>query len=301
MIPKTVLRELKSKNNKRILVQLPEGLKTKSIKIVDELEAEGFEPIISGDVCFGACDLKNLEMATTLHVGHSKMIDAKGVVYWEYFYEQDLAPVTEKVIPLLGNRVGLFTTIQHLPNIEGAKKTLEENGKIVLSTKGRTTNIYQVLGCDAAGAVAIKNDVDSFLYIGSGKFHAIAIGYYTGKKVVIANPFSLEIEEINPNILKKEKALRQTKAIDANSIGIVISSKLGQKNWKMVNKLTQLAESSGKGVLIIYLENVTPDALLPYPVDAFIITACPRIVIDDWKNYKKPLLLPDETSFLLKP
>jgi len=50
----------------------------------------------------------------------------------------------------------------------------------------------------------------------------------------------------------------------------------------------------------IIIENITPDVLDYLPFDAFIITACPRIVYDDWKNYKKPVLLPNEYEELKK-
>ena len=51
---------------------------------------------------------------------------------------------------------------------------------------------------------------------------------------------------------------------------------------------------------IILLDNVTPDALLPYmDLDAFVVSACPRIAIDDSQMYKKPLLTPQELEIVL--
>jgi len=294
MIPEEVIRELKEKNNPRILVQLPEGLKPKATEITSELQQKGFEPIVSGDPCFGACDLKTLKGATTLHVGHSEFMRQENVVYWEYEYEQDLVPAAEKAIPMLGAVVGLFTTVQHLGQIEAAKEALEKQGKKVFTAAGKTTREYQILGCDAAGAVAIKDKVDSFLYIGGGRFHPIAIAYYTKKPVVAVDPFSLEAQEIDSAVWEKDRALRQTKAMDAQSFGIAVSSKPGQKNWELAKTVKARLEKAGKKTLVIYLENITPDALMQFSVDAFVITACPRIVVDDWKSYKKAVLLPEE-------
>ncbi|MCK4327590.1 MAG: diphthamide biosynthesis enzyme Dph2 [Candidatus Diapherotrites archaeon] len=294
MIPEEVVRELKGKKNARVLVQLPEGLKTKAVEIAGELRQKGFEPIVSGDLCFGACDLKTLKGATTLHVGHSEFVRQENVVYWEYDYGQGLVPAAEKALPLLGERVGLFTTVQHLKKIGEAKKFLEGKGKTVLTAAGKTTRDYQILGCDAAGAVKIKGGVDSFLYIGGGRFHPIAIAYYTGKPVVAIDPFSLELQEIDSAVWEKDRALRQTKAMNASSYGILVSSKPGQKNWNLAETIKKKLESAGKETLVIYLENITPDTLLPYGVDAFVVTACPRIVVDDWKSYKKAVLLPEE-------
>ena len=39
--------------------------------------------------------------------------------------------------------------------------------------------------------------------------------------------------------------------------------------------------------------------LLPYDLDAFVMTACPRIAIDDSAMYKKPVLTPDELEIVL--
>lgn len=292
MIPEQVVEELKKEGNKRVLVQLPEGLKMKATEISKQLRDKGFEVVISGDLCFGACDLKFLEGATTLHIGHCQMIGSRGVVYWDYPHEETLIPAVEKTLPILGERVGLFTTVQHLGEIENARKFLEENGKKVATAPGRTTRYYQVLGCDVDGPLKVKDEVDSFLYIGGGRFHPIGIAYYTKKPVIAVDPFSLGVQEIDSSVWEKERALRQTKAMNAQSYGIVVSSKPGQMNWKVAEEVRKKLE--GKETIMIYLDNMTPDSLLPYKVDAFVITACPRIVVDDWKNYKKAILLPDE-------
>ena len=294
MIPEQVFRELKAQHRKRVLVQLPEGLKPKAVIIAAELRQRGYSPIISGEPCFGACDTRTLRGATTLHVGHSRMTSEENIVYWGYDYGQDLVPAAEKALPLLGKRVGLFTTVQHLGKIGDARRFLEKHGKTVLTAKGRTTGDYQLIGCDASGAESIAKKVDSFLYIGGGRFHPIAIAYYTKKPVITIDPFSLEVQQLDSSVWEKERALRQTKAMNADSFGIVVSAKPGQKHWALAETVAKKLEKAGKTVLIIYLDSITPDLLLPYSVDAFVITACPRIVVDDWKNYKKPVLLPDE-------
>lgn len=293
MIPEAVVKELKAKGKRTILVQLPEGLKPKARAIAAELRRNGFNPVIAGDPCFGACDLRFLKGATTLHVGHSKMIGGSAV-YWEYGYDCALAEAARRALPFLGRRVGLFTTAQHLGHIEEAKAALEAAGKKVAAAKGRFTPNYQLLGCDVDGAVKLKNRVDTFLFIGTGQFHPIGIAYYTRKPVVAVDPFTLDIQELSWGQWERERALRQTKASGANSFGIVVSSKPGQERWELAKTLDKRLRAAGKETLLIYLDLVTPDTLLPYDVGAFVITACPRIVVDDWRNYKKAVLLPDE-------
>ncbi len=52
---------------------------------------------------------------------------------------------------------------------------------------------------------------------------------------------------------------------------------------------------------LIMIDNITPDALLHYmDLDAFVVTACPRIAIDDSQMYKKPpLITPQELEIAL--
>ena len=81
------------------------------------LREAGFEVIVSGDPCYGACDLPipALALADVLvHVGHAPVDERPGIIY-------DLHPmdfpveVLEQAIPLIsGKRIGLVTTSQHL-------------------------------------------------------------------------------------------------------------------------------------------------------------------------------------------
>lgn len=53
-----VIAEIKSRNAKQVLVQLPDGLKNQAKDVVDKLEAEtGASILIWFSSCFGACDL----------------------------------------------------------------------------------------------------------------------------------------------------------------------------------------------------------------------------------------------------
>ncbi|MCD6522325.1 MAG: diphthamide biosynthesis enzyme Dph2 [Candidatus Diapherotrites archaeon] len=293
MIPKRILRQLKKK---KVFLQLPEGLKTKAIDICRELEEHGFECVISGDLCFGACDIKKMAGAVTLHIGHSKMLDEKGIVYYEWPMKTFPEKITRSKIKKLPKTIGLCTTVQHIHDLNAYKNTLESFGKkVYIIPKGkRTTYKGQVLGCDFSGATKIKEKVDAFVFVGTGLFHAIGLAYYTKKQTFKIDPYSGNVEGVGPEKWIRESALRKTKAWDAKHYGIIVSTKPGQKNWKEAMWIKKRLESRGKEAYIIVMDNITPELLLPYNVDAFVITACPRIVIDDWRNYSKAILLPEE-------
>lgn len=283
---------------KKIFLQLPEGLKKKATSIADGLEAKGDEVIISGDPCYGACDLRFMQGFETLHYGHSKMLDTPNVTYEPYRAEKELVSITLKALPLLPERVALASTIQHSNRLSEAKDALEEKGKkVMLVPKGeRCSEDGQVLGCDVTGAIKVKDSVDAFLFIGTGLFHPMGLTFYTRKPVVRADPYTGDVEALEPHAWAKESALRQTKASNAKRYGIILSTKPGQSNPEKAKELKHKLEEKGFKAYIIAMDEVTPDRLLGFEVDVFVITACPRIVIDDWKNYDKAVLLPEEAE-----
>ncbi|MDD1774975.1 MAG: 2-(3-amino-3-carboxypropyl)histidine synthase subunit, partial [Methanobacterium sp.] len=124
----------------------------------------------------------------------------------------------------------------------------------------------------------------------------------TNKKVIIADPYHNEarsIDEFTDRIIRIRFA-KIEKARSAEKFGIIVSSKKGQNRIELAHKLKDLIAKQGKEAYIIYLDLVTPDLLVPYrELDAFIITACPRIAIDDANLYKKPLLTPEELYIVL--
>ncbi len=61
----------------------------------------------------------------------------------------------------------------------------------------------------------------------------------------------------------------------------------GPKSKILIEKL----KDQGKNVIIITMSELTPDKIMNfYNIDAFIELACPRIAIDDFAKYPKPIL-----------
>ena len=93
---------------------------------------------------------------------------------------------------------------------------------------------------------------------------------------------------------------RITKAREAKKWGIIVSSKEGQYRLELANQIKKLLKDTGMEGFVIMVDNVNPDVLLPYfDLDAFVVTACPRIAIDDSQMYKKPLITPQELEIVL--
>lgn len=189
-------------------------------------------------------------------------------------------------------RIGLITTAQHLNKLPDVRKFLERNEKEVVIGG-------QVLGCDQSNALRVEKDVDAFLYIGSGRFHPLGIGLKTNKKVIIANPYSGiadEIKEDEKNKWLKRQRGRVMRGIEAKTFGILISTKEGQFNPNLAFELKKRLENSGRKAFLFAGVEINAQNLIGFGVDAWINTACSRLVDD---HFNKAVLNPDEVGFVI--
>lgn len=304
-----ILDKIREKDARIVGLQFPEGLKVHATDLASEIEDKtGAMVLISGDPCYGACDLSDNVMEgmvdLLVHFGHTPLpIDYKvPTLFVEAHYQLDSMGILEDALEFLEGKekIGLVTTTQHLHLLEDAAHFLEENGKEVLMKDGSGTLKGQVLGCNFSSVQDLP--VDAYLYLGSGNFHPLGIKLSTQKPVVIADPYLnqvRDIDEFTDRILRIRFA-RITRAKEAKKFGILISSKEGQCRWELAKDLKKMIYNEGKEAYLIFLNEINPPSLLPYmDLDAFIVTACPRIAIDDSKMYKKPLLTPQEMEIVL--
>jgi 2-(3-amino-3-carboxypropyl)histidine synthase len=278
------------------ILQIPDGLKTKVIKIADELG----DVLIDCESCYGACDLcideaKALGCDGIIHYGHSKLIESDiPVEYVEMREDYNPVPVLEKGFEKIkGEKIGMVSTIQFLDSLEKAKKFLEKKGKTVKIGKGKL-NSGQVLGCDVSSAESIKDEVDSFLFIGSGKFHPLGVAMKTGKPVFVLDVEKNDIYQVDKKDFEKQKYAAIALAKDAKKFGILISVKPGQLNLELAKKIKKNLEAKGKKAYILVFNEIKPEKLLGLDLDCYINTACPRITIENRTGFKKPILNPDE-------
>ena len=69
---------------------------------------------------------------------------------------------------------------------------------------------------------------------------------------------------------------------------------------KLAKKIKKTLEDEGMEAYILLIDNINPDILLPYlELDAFVVSACPRIAVDDAQMYNKPLITPQELEIVL--
>lgn len=304
-----IIQKIREINAHIVGLQFPEGLKTYAISIANEIEEKtGVDIIISGDPCFGACDVPDSDMSNLVdllvHFGHTPLpLDYEvPVLFLEAQFKLDVKPAMNKALDLLNGykKIGLVTTAQHIHLIDELMEFLEENGKEVVMEEGNGTQKAQVLGCNFSSIIDLP--VDAYLFLGSGNFHPLGINLSTHKPVIIADPYHNEarnIEQFADRIIRVRFA-KITKAKEAQKFGVIVSSKKGQNRMELARKIKEMIKLEGKEAYIIFINQVTPELLIPYrELDAFVITACPRIAIDDANIYDKPLLTPEEIYIVL--
>ncbi len=112
----------------------------------------------------------------------------------------------EKAIPALkSKRIGVTTTIQHVHRLDEALQALLEHGieGVLGPAGGRVKYPGQVLGCCYSAARGLN--VEEYLFIGTGRFHPLGIALCTGKRVVIADPVTGEVSEIDTDPMLRRR------------------------------------------------------------------------------------------------
>jgi 2-(3-amino-3-carboxypropyl)histidine synthase len=301
---------------KTIVLQIPEGLKRSIFPVVDVLKKKtNATVLVSADPCFGACDIanyefKNLGVEFVLHIGHTPIPDIQN--YWiptKFITASSTLDVTGVVIKALaslqGNKIGVLTTAQHLHTLESVIDVLHTHHFTAILAKGDSRISYQgqILGCNFSAATKMSDAVDCFLFIGSGTFHPIGLLLSSKKPVIAADPYTNsikthELEEIKNTILRQRYAAIIA-AQNAHRFGILIGVKQGQQRLPLAYKLQQMLTSAGKQFLLITQDEFSPMALQGFDLDCYVSTACPRIAIDDYLQYKKPIITPVELEIAL--
>tara|TARA_Y100000310_G_C20672281_1_gene810946 strand:+ start:101 stop:1087 length:987 start_codon:yes stop_codon:yes gene_type:complete len=305
-----LIKELNEKKPKRVLLQLPEGLKKEGLRIATLIqEKTDSEVILSGEPLWGACDVaineaKSLGCDMIVIYGHAQFTDVDfPVLYLEARYKKDISKLIEKTYDLIKDKkkIAIATSVQHIHQIPKLKEFFEEKDIEVTVPEAKGHSFYdgQVLGCEYASFKTIADKVDLVLVV-ANKFHALGLAMSINKPVLLVDPFNEEIhdmEETKNKIIKQRFAAIE-KAKEAKKIGIIIGTKIGQK-FGSFDSVKDKLEKLGKEYVMISMGEITNDKLINiHDIDAFVELACPRIAIDAAGMFEKPLLTAREFSVL---
>ena len=134
-----VIRKINSRDAQTVGLQFPEGLKMQAVKIARTIEDEtDATVIISGDPCFGACDVSDWKMKGSVdlivHYGHTPLPLKYEVptIFIEAFSKIDIKKDLKKCLEELKgySKIGLVTTTHHLHLLDEIHDFLEDNGTL---------------------------------------------------------------------------------------------------------------------------------------------------------------------------
>lgn len=306
----SAISEIKRLKARIVALQVPEGLKKRAYQFAEDIENKsGAEVVVVAEPCFGACDVPNSLfdlVDAVVNVGHSPIPSlrfSKPVIFVPAKSKVPLTDQLKKSVGMLQEPVGLLAISQHLQELDDVIEILESVGIKVKLGEGdsRISHAGEVLGCNYTAATAIMKDVNSYLLIASGTFHALGVHLATRKKVVVLDPNLEEPREIDQAL---DKILRQRHAViekaeRARTFGIIIGEKVGQRRLRRARELRKLLRWKKKDAVLLMMDKFDPDKLKSLGFDAYVSTACPRIAIDDVAMYDRPLLTPQELEIVL--
>ena len=274
-----LVERIRERNARRVLLQLPEGLKFLSPEIIDELEKRGIEAYSWMEPTYGACDVvpeaaEQLGLDLLVHIGHVRFyrpVNDGNVLYFPIDIPVDAERYRDLLSSIPEDSVLVITSVQHLSSLGRFVDILRGMGKEARSGG-------YVLGC-----LFPRVEEDAVLFIGSGEFHPSGIPALSlsEKPVYVLDIERNELRRINSERWERKRMARIAKAIAAERFGIIVSVKHGQKELLgLAAGVKKRLEGMGKRVYILAMNHVSDWKLEGLSLDCLVNTACPRIADD---------------------
>jgi 2-(3-amino-3-carboxypropyl)histidine synthase len=155
------------------------------------------------------------------------------------------------------------------------KDIANEIKAILTENNHKVTGFTQVLGCSKPD---FSKDTQAVLLISTGKFHAISLAYESKLPIYILDKNKLErISESDIELIAKKHKASYMRFLNADSIGVIVSTKPGQNRLK---KAMNLDSSKKQYTFLTNAINIREFENFP-DIGSWINTACPRMDMDN--------------------
>ncbi len=288
---------------KRILLQLPDGLKPRVFEYFSALSRE-FNVIVSSEGFYGACDIGTMDVYgkvdCIVQLGHSRIpnIDYPVPVIFEEYLEkpqEDFTGIDFSILSDSGCRkIGILYSIQYKDTANMIGLHLKTLGYDVFTGKKDDRIAYdgQVLGCNYRSLHSISMSADCFLVVSTGIFHSLGAQLSTDREVFILdlNDKSLTSMKERAERIKRKRYLKIFAAKEASRFAVVVDSKVGQYRIRIAQRIMDVLKEQGKEAVLVYTNESNPVDFANMRCDAVVFTGCPRVPIDDQERYEMPIL-----------
>ncbi|HEQ79240.1 MAG TPA: diphthamide biosynthesis enzyme Dph2 [Euryarchaeota archaeon] len=301
-------KALEGKKGGKVLVQLPDGVKRFASEAMYHLEPYLMNVHIWGGTCFGACDFPNLcEYDLLIQFGHAP-IPGVGNEKTVFIPLRRRIIDDSELVMALANTFGderpsitLVSTIETTHDLDRLADVLHSHKYqcVVPDVIERSYEKGQVLGCNA-GHLDIKTDIA--IFIGDGRFHPLGIA--------LSNPdiriFTFKIGNTKLKELTQdaERVVRIRWAIMENAkkcsrFGVITTMREGQNRVAQAEEALLKLREHGKEAEILMTEIVDIASLLDWDFDAYVVTVCPRLALDDSNRFHVPVITLQEMHMIL--
>ncbi|MBA7693514.1 hypothetical protein ES703_102100 [subsurface metagenome] len=174
----------------------------------------------------------------------------------------------EEISKKLPENIAIAYSIQY--------KNIAFEVKKILSKDHQITKLVQVLGCSKLN---FPKDTQAILLISSGRFHAVSLAIETNLPIYILERNKLrKISKNETEDYRKKQKASYLKFLNADKIGILISTKPGQENLrKALNFKNKLKD---KKSYIFLADDININEFENFGLDCWVNTACPRLDMD---------------------
>jgi len=179
---------------------------------------------------------------------------------------------------LPGKTISLAATIQYIDLIPKVKQYLESKDRQIIIRQGAKHKAH-ILGCNSS---ALDKSADTRLIITDGKFHAMNNAIQLQKEIYVFTTKTLEkIEQKEIDAHNKKTQIKKKKFLASKNIGLLVSTKHGQKQ-KGVKRIVDKIEKSNKNVYLFESNNIDTSEFENFPqIQIWVNTACFGLARDD--------------------
>jgi 2-(3-amino-3-carboxypropyl)histidine synthase len=314
MDPGRVIERLKEIKAKRILLQLPDGLKPHVFDYFNEL-SKNFNVIVSSSGFYGACDTGTMDewknVDAVVQLGHTEIpnVNYKVPVIFEEYINEDHRSFNDLDLTELERNsyknISLAYSIQYRQSAEELSKFLKEKGYNVSMGKHDSRLKYdgQLLGCNFSPLHDQESRNDCHIIVSTGVFHALGAQLSVEKEVFIldmSEPFRLRTMKSEAERHIRRRYANMARALEAEKFVVVVDTKVGQYRMKLAEKMIKEIQDMGKSAVLAYSNESSPVEFENMMADCIIFTGCPRVATDDFDRYKSPILTAQEFNMIFK-
>ncbi|ABL87571.1 diphthamide biosynthesis protein [Pyrobaculum islandicum DSM 4184] len=267
------------------LIEAPPGFKWVAMEIARKTGAT-----VSGRPVWGACDIRpDPRFRKIFHLGHSVPPNVA------YLLQKNLGGEIERVeqdfyrFKTDGTEI-YFIPVYYKPPPDLPR--LEKVGKIYFPLPYRKIAevIHKETGFPIArdpvtGCWVGEQPGDVAYVVSTGLFYPLTLKFfYPDTTVYLVDPFRREVKDIEPEFMRLIKLKARAHISTPKRVAVLLTTKPGQRQDD------KALELSSRGLVMVLLDEISPEYIDDLQFDLVVNTACPRIGIDDIDRIKTPIL-----------